>query len=89
MDVRGAGGITDMVDNVITIWRNKPKEKKIENYKAKGEQVPESFYQESDCILYCSKQRHDDWEGSIRLWFDINSYQYTEEQNGKLKEYLK
>jgi twinkle protein len=88
MDVRGAAGITDMPDNGITVWRNKPKEAQIQKYKDSKMQVPGDLYDKADCILYCWKQRHDDWEGNIRLWFDVNSYQYRDCVELKLKRYL-
>jgi twinkle protein len=88
MDVRGAGGITDMVDNVITVWRNKPKEKKINDMKARKENIPQELYTKADCVIYCHKQRHGDWEGNINLWYDVNSYQYREQVDLFHKKYF-
>ncbi len=68
-DYKGTGAITDQVDNVISVWRNKPKEKKREE----GKQIDAN---EPDALLICDKQRNGDWEGSIGLWYDRASQQY-------------
>jgi len=68
-DYKGSGSITDQVDNVISVWRNKPKERKIEE----GRDVDAN---EPDALLICDKQRNGDWEGSIGLWFDRASQQF-------------
>ena len=69
-DFKGTGAITDQVDNVIAVWRNKAKEKKREA----GVGVSET---EPDALLICDKQRNGEWEGQIGLWFDRNSMQYV------------
>lgn len=72
MDVKGSGAITDQVDNVIVVWRNKPKERAIEEG---GKYDPS----EPDCLLICDKQRNGEWEGKIGLWYHRESWQYTAE----------
>lgn len=74
LDIKGTGSITDMVDNVYIVWRNKPKEEAQQ----KGD---ESRNEEADCILNCCKQREGEWEGKTRLWFDRASLQYLEFEN--------
>lgn len=69
MDVKGTGSITDQVDNVITVWRNKRKEADI----AKG--MPSDS---PCCLLICDKQRNGEWEGQIGLWFDRESFAFHE-----------
>lgn len=69
-DYKGSGSITDQVDNVISVWRNKTKEKAREIGKAVNEADP-------DCLLICDKQRNGEWEGSIGLWFHRDSQQYV------------
>lgn len=68
-DYKGSGSITDQVDNVVSVWRNKAKERKREE----GKQVDES---EPDALLICDKQRNGDWEGTIGLWYDKPSQQF-------------
>lgn len=69
-DYKGSGAITDQVDNVISVWRNKAKEKKRDEDKQVDEKEP-------DALLICDKQRNGEWEGSIGLWFDRPSMQYV------------
>jgi len=69
---KGSGSITDQVDNVISVWRNKAKERAKEGGKTDREK-------EHDCLLICDKQRNGDWEGTIGLWFDRPSMQFVGE----------
>lgn len=69
-DYKGSGAITDQVDNVISVWRNKTKEKARESGKTVNEAEP-------DALLICDKQRNGEWEGQIGLWFHRDSQQYV------------
>jgi twinkle protein len=69
MDVKGSGSITDQVDNLLMVWRNKPKERNVQAGKAVAENEP-------DAMLICEKQRNGEWEGRVQLWFDKASQQY-------------
>ena len=71
MDIRGSGTIGDLVFNIITIWRNKPKE----NGTASGDCSKDL---EHDQILICDKQRNGDWEGKLACGI-TKSGQYLEE----------
>ena len=91
-DIKGTGALTDMVDNVFTVWRNKPKEEKVEAYMessffggASPEQEKEyqDVAKEHDCLLSCVKSREGEWEGQIALWFDRDSLQYLEYHDSK------
>ena len=76
-DIKGTGAITDMVDNVFIVWRNKPKEKKIQE--AVGDWAKQQARADGpDAILSCCKQREGEWEGFIKLWFDPRTLQYLE-----------
>ena len=77
-DVKGASEITDQVDNVFMVWRNKLKEARIP-----------AHLDDPDVILKCHKQRHFDWEGSVRLWFDKRSHQYHSSEHFTIDHYLK
>jgi twinkle protein len=70
-DVKGSSEITDLADNVFTLWRNKPKEDAVQ----KGKADPE-IQDAPDAILTLDKQRHGEWEGRIPLWFHKRSLQY-------------
>lgn len=71
MDVKGSGAITDQVDNVLTVWRNKKKERAIQ-------EGGDYRVQDPDALLICDKQRNGDWEGKVALWFDVRSNSYKE-----------
>ncbi len=88
MDIKGTGAITDMVDNVITVWRNKPKEAKAADAQAQGIPLEDAWEQRADASLLVSKQRHTGWEGEIRLWFDAPSLQYLESNNHHRRPYV-
>jgi twinkle protein len=62
-DIKGAGEITDMADNVFTVWRNKTKE-----HESKKPNPSKEITDQPDCIVNCDKQRHGEWEGRISLW---------------------
>jgi twinkle protein len=68
-DYKGSGSITDQVDNVISVWRNKEKERNAQAGKMVSADEP-------DAKLICDKQRNGEWEGVIGLWFDRNSQQF-------------
>jgi len=51
-DTKGSGSITDQVDNLFMVWRNKPKE---DAHKAQGARSNKAT--EPDCYLLCRKQR--------------------------------
>ena len=70
MDFRGAGQITDLVDNVIICHRNKKKERLVQMGELVESNVP-------DATLNVCKQRHGEWEGRIGVWFHRESQQFT------------
>jgi twinkle protein len=71
MDVKGSGSITDQVDNVVVVWRNKGKEQAMQ---AGGSHQPT----EPDALLIIDKQRNGEFEGKVGLFFDKGSMQYLE-----------
>lgn len=85
-DVKGSGGLTDMVDNVFLVWRNKPKEKKIQDSRSDVERK-QAMLDGPDAILNCCKQREGEWEGKIKLWFDKASLQYLESSTSSPTRY--
>ena len=66
MDIKGSGTISDLADNLFSVWRNKRKEA--------GED--EGY----DAILNCDKQRHGEWEGALGFFFDRDSFLYLDEE---------
>ena len=71
MDVKGSGAITDLVDNVLILWRNKEKERLAESKKPFDRDDP-------DAILICDKQRNGEWEGRTKLWYSRTSMRYSD-----------
>lgn len=63
-DIKGAGAITDQVDNVFIVWRNKKAERTQSN--------------DPSAMLRCDKQRNGEWEGMLGFWFHPDSMQYLE-----------
>lgn len=79
-DIKGSGAITDLVDNVFIVWRNKAKESAIRM----GEEYSPD---DPDCLLILDKQRHGETEGRYRLFFDRASMQYLEDRHDQPKHY--
>lgn len=89
MDVKGTSAITDNAYNVLSLFRNKPKEAKLdrlENDKPKDAGTLAGQLADAkalpDAYLICDKQRHHPWEGRIRLWFDAGSLLYRDVRDG-------
>jgi len=80
-DLKGSGSITDQVDNVFIVWRNKGKAQDRQENGVVDESTP-------DALLICEKQRNGEWEGRMPLWFEPDSQQYVKEQFGRIKLYL-
>jgi twinkle protein len=68
-DVKGAGEVTDLVDNLVIVWKNLRKEPK---------EGQESDGKDPDAFVRIAKQRHHPWEGSFAYWFDKDSQQFLE-----------
>ncbi len=87
MDVKGTGALTDMVDNVASVWRNKAKEDAVQAAELIGV-VDTKHAHQPDCIIYVSKQRNWDWEGKIGLRYDRQCHQYYQDDQAR-KEYVR
>ena len=74
-DLKGSGSISDQVDNIFIVWRNKGKEDDIRNAGKFGNKAGEH-----DGVLKCEKQRHyegsGDGEPAIGLWLHKDSAQF-------------
>ena len=76
-DSRGSSAIADQVDQVLTVWRNKKKERILERCLRNGEAAPQDIVDSADSLLVCDKNRHGEWEGTVALWYHQGSLQYT------------
>jgi twinkle protein len=74
-DLRGSSAITDQVDNVLILWRNKKKQHDIE----RGEQVDPLI---PDAWLMCEKQRNGEKEPWFEFYYHADSQQFIERQGG-------
>ena len=63
-DIKGAGAITDQVDNVFIVWKNK--------------KALEEGTGDPTAVIACEKQRNGEFEGKFGFWFDVDSQQYLE-----------
>jgi twinkle protein len=73
-DIKGTGAIADQVDNVLLMFRNKAKERKIRNNET-VENLP-------DAMLMCEKQRNGEVEDWYNLYYHKDSQQFIEDENG-------
>ena len=87
-DLKGSGSISDQVDNVFLVWRNKKKE----NQRNRGEQIDES---QGDTFLMNEKQRNGEAQEWYQLWYHAASQQFVEsagsrpmdfDNNGKFRD---
>ena len=79
-DIKGAGEITDLADNVLIIGRNLAKEAKLREKESNPLKDVQIDPKEPDCYIRVVKQRHGEWEGHFNFWFDKNSQQWIPEQ---------
>ena len=87
-DAKGTGTMTDLADNVLTVWRNKAKERAVEKA---GASIPMDVAEQPDTLIICDKQRNFDWEGRIALWYHRESMQFVERRDaspGELMEFM-
>ena len=80
-DIKGSGAISDLVENVFIVWRNKKKEGDMRM--GGGDSVAT----DPDCVLLLTKQRNGETEGRYPLYFDHRSLQYIEAHNDFPKQY--
>lgn len=82
--VKGSGGIIDMCDTSIEVWRNKPRERALEKIKQAtndverdaAEAAAAKYMDRPDTLLLVNKQRATGIEPTIGLWFDKDSTQF-------------
>lgn len=79
-DVLGSSSITNLVDNVFIVHRNKRKERMLESDLPQADW--EAVDRQHDTAVSVCKQRHGEWEGNIFLWYDNGSQAFTERHRG-------
>ncbi len=81
-DLRGSASITDQLDNVVTIWANKPKIRKLELGATEGE-----LLNDPDSAVTVEKARNGPWEGRCKLWFDQASLRHVDDATSRVEPY--
>lgn len=85
-DVKGAGEIADLADNIVIVWKNQRKHEEM----AEAERMTDEFSRaqalealsgKPDAFVRVTKQRHHEWEGAFSFWFDRASQQFLESSN--------
>ncbi|HEX4045431.1 MAG TPA: toprim domain-containing protein [Gammaproteobacteria bacterium] len=90
LDNKGTGAITDLADNCFCVWRHKAKEK-IQEKKNTGHILTDKEIERlsmADALWICDKQRNGEWEGTISMWFDRDSFQYRDCEHHKSKPFV-
>lgn len=77
---KGSGAIVDQVDQMLTVWRNKKKERIAEADLRKNGELSADTLDMPDTVLICDKNRHGEWEGRITLWRHADSLQFTSDK---------
>lgn len=88
-DIKGSGGISDVVHNVLTVWRNKKKEAVKSGEEMIDDPIErENILAKSDMIISCVKQKKTGIEGGYGLWFHPESCQFVERPDTGPKQYV-
>lgn len=88
-DIKGSGGISDVVNNVLTVWRNKKKEAVKSGEEVIDDQKERNgILAKSDMIISCVKQKKTGIEGGYGLWFHPESCQFLERPDSEPKRYI-
>lgn len=78
-NIMGSSHIRNLCDNIICVWRNRYKEKLLEEGKTSDDElkiIP-------DAKVFIQKQRNAQWEGSFNFWYDQKSLTYKESPNAR------
>jgi len=69
-DIKGSGHIRDNADNILVVWRNREKEKMMEEKKPGTDKMP-------DAILKVEKDREEGTYREFKLAFNRFNYRFT------------
>lgn len=87
MDVKGTGAITDLTDNLLTVWRNKAREGVVDKAMKFGNEMlsekEQKLLEAPGTLLLLDKQRNGEgWQGKIPLVFNPMSNQFLADSKG-------
>lgn len=81
--VKGSNGLINQAHNLLSVWRNKPKETALQKFATGTEEISkadEGAMKGADALLLIDKQREGDgWIGRVRMSFDAESQQFIDE----------
>lgn len=85
-DVKGAGEISDLADNLVIVWKDQRKHEALDDMARKApadvdEAELEKIKGRPDAIVRVAKQRHFEFEGKFLFWFDKGSQLYLESRH--------
>lgn len=86
MDVKGTGALTDMPDNVMSVWRNIPRElaqRKADQhgYESLDKDQQAAIQLPASMIRLLKQREGEGWIGDIGATFDTRSHQFLEGKN--------
>ena len=85
-DIKGSGGIGDMADNVLLMWRDRKKEEQRRVAEQSGALFNEA--EKPDAMLIVDKARNGDASPTFALWFAAQCYQYLEGPHRTARQYV-
>jgi twinkle protein len=72
--ILGSSHIRNLCDNIICVWRNRNKERDVEN----NEKTEDELKKIPDAMVFVQKQRNYQFEGKFSFWFDPKGLKYKE-----------
>jgi len=72
--ILGSSHIRNLCDNIICVWRNRNKEREVEN----NEKTEDELKKIPDAMVFVQKQRNYQFEGKFSFWFDPKGLKYKE-----------
>jgi len=76
-NIRGTGAVPDMLDNLNGIWRNFPKEDKLDDDRTSSAKRDE-LAREPDLLVLVDNQRMWDFRGNFKYWIDRRLLRFRE-----------
>lgn len=81
-DLRGSAAISDQAHNVLTVWANKDKARKL-----KQNAYDEAALNEPDAVVSVEKQRNGEFEGALKLWWHAPSMRFCDDRLSSVMPY--
>ena len=87
-DIKGAGEITDLADNVLIVNRNVKKQMRLDEMLSQGnsEEI-EELKGQPDGTIRVAKNRHGEFDGKFNFWYHPASNQWLESKNSPPLQY--